>query len=206
MVSITPSFPPTKANKAKHSRQRKKNALAGPRYARPVLAALCEITMIKPIETRYKGYRFRSRLEARWAVFFDHLGFDWEYEYEGFQIDGGAPYLPDFLLKDDGSFPDVWVEVKPQKPMKPKESKRYYQVGKSLANSEEHTGFLVTMGDPLEANAFLFGSFGGEKKLGPLVESDFINFFLAKSKKGHEDIYNAARAARSARFEHGESG
>lgn len=26
---------------------------------------------IKPIETRYKGCRFRSRPEARWAVFFD---------------------------------------------------------------------------------------------------------------------------------------
>jgi hypothetical protein len=25
----------------------------------------------KAIETHYKGYRFRSRLEARWAVFFD---------------------------------------------------------------------------------------------------------------------------------------
>lgn len=26
---------------------------------------------IKAIDTYYKGYRFRSRLEARWAVFFD---------------------------------------------------------------------------------------------------------------------------------------
>lgn len=25
---------------------------------------------IKPIETIYNGYHFRSRLEARWAVFF----------------------------------------------------------------------------------------------------------------------------------------
>ena len=28
---------------------------------------------IKPIETKYNGYRFRSRLEARWAVFFDMI-------------------------------------------------------------------------------------------------------------------------------------
>ena len=35
---------------------------------------------IKPIETIYKGYRFRSRLEARWAVFFDALGIEYEYE------------------------------------------------------------------------------------------------------------------------------
>lgn len=26
--------------------------------------------VIKPIETKYDGYLFRSRLEARWAVFF----------------------------------------------------------------------------------------------------------------------------------------
>ena len=32
------------------------------------------MTTIKPIETVYNGYRFRSRLEARWAVFFDALG------------------------------------------------------------------------------------------------------------------------------------
>ena len=28
---------------------------------------------LKPIDTEYKGYRFRSRLEARWAVFFDAM-------------------------------------------------------------------------------------------------------------------------------------
>ena len=32
---------------------------------------------IKAIETSYKGYLFRSRLEARWAVFFDALGLVW---------------------------------------------------------------------------------------------------------------------------------
>ena len=28
----------------------------------------------KAVETVYKVYRFRSRLEARWAIFFDSLG------------------------------------------------------------------------------------------------------------------------------------
>ena len=37
---------------------------------------------IKPIETVYNGYRFRSRLEARWAVFFDAAGIEYEYEPE----------------------------------------------------------------------------------------------------------------------------
>lgn len=36
------------------------------------------------IDTRYRGYLFRSRLEARWAVYFDAIGLRWEYEREGF--------------------------------------------------------------------------------------------------------------------------
>lgn len=37
----------------------------------------------KAVETVYKGYLFRSRLEARWTIFFDSLGIKWEYEPEG---------------------------------------------------------------------------------------------------------------------------
>lgn len=29
---------------------------------------------IKAIETEYDGHKFRSRLEARWAVFFNAIG------------------------------------------------------------------------------------------------------------------------------------
>lgn len=68
--------------------------------------------MIKAIETVYNGYRFRSRLEARWAVFFDALGIEYEYEPEGFELPSGNRYLPDFYLPDD----DVWVEIKGSKP------------------------------------------------------------------------------------------
>jgi hypothetical protein len=70
------------------------------------------------IETAYKGYRFRSRLEARWAVFFDALGIEWQYEPEGFKVRLPAfqageqetvyRYLPDFYLPKSGT----WVEVK----------------------------------------------------------------------------------------------
>ena len=55
--------------------------------------------MIRAIETSFKGYRFRSRLKARWAVFFDTCGFRWEYEPEGYEIDG-LRHLPDFRLYD----------------------------------------------------------------------------------------------------------
>ena len=71
---------------------------------------------MKPIETEYKGYRFRSRLEARWARFFDACNVDWEYEPEGYDLGDGLYYLPDFLLhgvdgRDGG---DLYVEVKGQ--------------------------------------------------------------------------------------------
>jgi hypothetical protein len=69
-----------------------------------------------PLETFYKGYRFRSRLEARWAVFFDALCIDWEYEPEAFDLDG-VGYLPDFRLgarpRGFGGFGSkMWAEVK----------------------------------------------------------------------------------------------
>ena len=70
--------------------------------------------VIKPIETRYKGYLFRSRLEARWAVFFDALGIRFEYEPEGFDLGGGDWYLPDFYFPE-GSYlcGGSYGEVKP---------------------------------------------------------------------------------------------
>lgn len=63
---------------------------------------------VKAIETRYAGCRFRSRLEARWAVFFDTLNIPWQYEPQGFTLSDGRNYLPDFLLPECGT----WIEVK----------------------------------------------------------------------------------------------
>lgn len=62
---------------------------------------------IKPIETYYKGYRFRSRLEARWAVFFDSVGIDWTYEEQGYTFPDGTCYLPDFYLPESHTFFEV---------------------------------------------------------------------------------------------------
>lgn len=44
---------------------------------------------------RYAGVNFRSRLEARWAAWFDIVGLKWEYE----PFDTDAAYLPDFLVE-----------------------------------------------------------------------------------------------------------
>ena len=65
---------------------------------------------IPAIPTMYRGIQFRSRLEARWAAFFDVLGWHWEYEPAEFR-----GWIPDFLLfgqSREGPEP-VYVEVKP---------------------------------------------------------------------------------------------
>jgi hypothetical protein len=60
---------------------------------------------IASIPTRYNSVQFRSRLEARWAAFFDLVGWKWDYE----PLDLGG-WTPDFLIK--GKVPAL-VEVKP---------------------------------------------------------------------------------------------
>jgi hypothetical protein len=67
---------------------------------------------IKAHPTKYKGVMFRSRLEARWAAFFDLVG--WEWEYEPIDLNG---WTPDFRIRIPGStYPGklfVLVEIKP---------------------------------------------------------------------------------------------
>jgi hypothetical protein len=61
---------------------------------------------VNSIPTVYKSIRFRSRLEARWAAFFDLIG--WRWFYEPIDLKG---YIPDFIIQ----FPkrQLLVEVKP---------------------------------------------------------------------------------------------
>ena len=73
---------------------------------------------IRAIETVYNGYKFRSRLEAKWAVFFDAVGIKYQYEIEGYEMDD-IRYLPDFYLPEY----DRWFEIK-GKPMSIAEIKK----------------------------------------------------------------------------------
>lgn len=71
--------------------------------------------------TTYKNIKFRSKLETKWAVFFDCMDMKYEYEPHIFDL-GGVRYLPDFYLPDFGyaevkykggdfSKPEKFVEV-----------------------------------------------------------------------------------------------
>lgn len=56
------------------------------------------------IETVYRNFTFRSRLEAKWAVFFDLCGWSWSYEPK--DLNG---WIPDFAIGERARL----VEVKP---------------------------------------------------------------------------------------------
>jgi len=69
---------------------------------------------IKAIPTKYNGVNFRSRLEARWAAFFDLV--NWKWQYEPLDLDG---WIPDFLVEFPCSHSEcygshkLFVEIKP---------------------------------------------------------------------------------------------
>lgn len=75
---------------------------------------------IPAIETRYAGCRFRSRVEARWARFFDAVKWEWQYEIEGFNLgrwqleqalERGFDAIPDSWFPLHGYLPDFYVKV-----------------------------------------------------------------------------------------------
>lgn len=182
---------------------------------------------MKAIETFYNGYRFRSRLEARWAVFFDALGVKYEYEPEGFVLSDGTYYLPDFYLPEF----KYWVEVKGQLD---EESKKKIDLFRNELGAETWLWVLGNIPDEDffgdgECGDYCVGaeeifsignSIGWDAPYLPCVchtcgkigiEFDGRSSRICrhdKDDKGYtandERILNAYRKARTARFEHGE--
>lgn len=182
--------------------------------------------MIKAIETYYKGYRFRSRLEARWAVFFDALRIEWQYESEGYELSNGEHYLPDFFLP---TFSDgMYCEVKPDGGDFSKARKFCFDSGHSIWLCEgtpdfkvytvlkveelqifdengdpigkEHPEIIEIVGIPNADQAMnenrMFWTPGFQEEDGTILYKDPLG----------ELFINAVYKARSARFEHGENG
>lgn len=197
---------------------------------------------MRAIETRYKGYRFRSRLEARWAVFFDALGIEWEYEPEGYELSDGERYLPDFELRN-GPYRSLY-EIKPHGSQSDKMDRLAADI--DIYEEAGMTSFCETLcGEPWvvilqglsESEGFVvcpncgFISKGRLWNFGPDTYAfycfhcdcrsrDFFQHKIAETgfHKGDttldwnamhiytDKLRNAANAARSARFEFGESG
>ncbi len=62
---------------------------------------------IKAIETKYNGLKFRSKLEAMYAEWFDKHDIKWIYEPHIIKYSGGS-YLPDFYFPEL----EIYFEVK----------------------------------------------------------------------------------------------
>lgn len=121
------------------------------------------MTMIKAIETEYAGCRFRSRLEARWAVAFDHLGIEWEHEPEGFETSAGR-YLPDFRLNGNKITPgwSGWFEVKPP----------------DHGHDPRHDAFVRGSGERLIVAAGMCRDYRSQYSGAPLVELSPVGEFV----------------------------
>lgn len=106
---------------------------------------------MKAIQTEYKGYLFRSRLEARWAVFFDKIGIPWEYEPEGLILSGNKYYLPDFYLPEF----HCYFEVKPIHLLKDNEGYKAIDKISDGSRNDDWAG-IIAFGDPCDDNLMLF--------------------------------------------------
>ena len=92
---------------------------------------------IAAIPTAYGGREYRSRLEARWAAFFDLLG--WRHEHEPFDL---GQWSPDFLLVGDDA--RALVEVKPiTEPHEPTISKMEAALKSASARPDLEVALLV---------------------------------------------------------------
>lgn len=182
------------------------------------------IYMIKAIETRYNGYKFRSRLEARWAVFFDALDLKYKYEPEGYELRDGSYYLPDFwipLENHEYEGAGYFVEIKPTKMSKEEEKKC-----EMLAIDSGHM-VCALLGAPWPKEFNILKWMRNTGELNPMTVYQIINdhkydtnlhekgFIVypvfaalidADKPTAPEEFMYAYEKARSARFEHGERG
>lgn len=112
--------------------------------------------------TLYAGTRFRSRLEARWARFFEAIGREWVYEPHVPEL-AGMQYQPDFLTSKSFGEGLTLIEVKPEvdaaETVRLMREERWHQI----ANLTK-ANFVLLFGSPgewLEGKLVGSGHFGG---------------------------------------------
>lgn len=158
---------------------------------------------VKPIETVYDGYRFRSRLEARWAVFFNAVNAEWEYEPEGFDLGKLGWYLPDFFIKIRPEesilkkFPNAgyWCEIKGRTP-----TGEELQKLSAVAKYTKHHGYLL-QGSPGKHAAWLLSNTGAIDSLERRELCDYVIASLIMPGEFDWDrVFAAMHQSRAARF------
>jgi hypothetical protein len=163
------------------------------------------------IETKYNDLPFRSRLEAKWAVFLDAMGIDYDYEREGYTL-SGLWYLPDFWLplpKEHARFENsgYWLEIKSRLLTNTEE----LQI-KRLVHETGHHAYAIC--GRVGIGEYLVSKWAMNRttKAVSCVYKDSDDYYLHFSmwnrlqpsnvEVAFEDALNTARAAR---FEHGEN-
>lgn len=100
----------------------------------------------EPKPTKYKGYSFRSKLEATWAYFFDQSGIKYVYEPDAFIVDKDKQYTPDFYLPEAllrGKYQGVYIEIKPEGYM------RDDLYNKMISKAMKELPLILLVGDPM---------------------------------------------------------
>ena len=174
---------------------------------------------LRVIETRYKGYRFRSRLEARWAVYFDAEDIAWEYEPQGYDLDGVC-YLPDFWLPQVSMFAEVKAgEFTPEELRKCRLLAEATDYRVLLLDGAPDMRSYFAMHPPAYWSDYGYAVTPSEPSCDYVVSSDHEypqtqgRFFQdtgtawPNPTRGWSwDFQRSVNAARGARFEHGEHG
>jgi hypothetical protein len=142
----------------------------------------------------------------------DAMGIAWEYEYEGFDLGKNGYYLPDFYLPNDG----YWAEVKAGKPT-------VEELKKAVALFVmTRKPVIILDGMPNDRSYYFVGGMATEDCGNPwgypgICMLDLFmcyykgRFYISTAtgcatSEGFDEVLDGIAAARSARFEHGESG
>lgn len=147
-------------------------------------------------------------------VYFDTVGLAFDYEPEGFTLENGERYLPDFWLPHVRS----WAEVKP----KPLTSVELLRCAYLVRGTGYHCILLV---GPPEAKPYELLMVGDEEwnhrpvedlisgvvACDAFIDASYVSesrFYTCTGgyKPFEPEVARAVEAARGARFEHGESG
>jgi hypothetical protein len=171
---------------------------------------------MKAKETIYNGYKFRSRLEATWAIFFDIMKIKYIYEPEQFLCYDQSQYTPDFYLPECycRKIEGVYLEIKP---IGWKDDNNYK---KRISGAfDDDTGLILMAGDPFES----IEEWSNEnEQLSPFWDNNMIMMYCKKcniikfefaeanycycpkceSGVEFETMRNVAKKARMHRFEY----
>jgi len=143
---------------------------------------------MKPIPTEYNGTEYRSRLEARWALFLDEVGCF--ANYEPFAIEhNNLSYTPDFYVMPHHFMSDgpYLIEIKPIQP-----NERYLKYLTDV-HCPGKSDILVCVGQPSfdQPNGYHISTIYSKEGNKTLISKGFCLIQCPECKRytvnGHED-------------------